>query len=157
MNESDSDPPRRWYEGGLRFECTRSGRCCRAHGRYDRVYLDDGDARALARHLGLSLSELERRYCWFEDGWRLLRFERRACVFLDRRSGECSIYPARPRQCRTWPFWPQNLDRRVWEREIAPFCPGVGRGRLYRADEIERIAAEAGEEEEGCGEPPANG
>ena len=26
------------------------------------------------------------------------------CVFWDRQAG-CTVYPARPAQCRTWPFW----------------------------------------------------
>ena len=26
------------------------------------------------------------------------------CVFWDRKAG-CTVYPARPAQCRTWPFW----------------------------------------------------
>ena len=40
------------------------------------------------------------------------------CVFLkedpERGRKTCSIYPVRPLQCRTWPFWPENLA------EIAP-------------------------------------
>lgn len=39
------------------------------------------------------------------------------CVFLDP-FGKCSIYPVRPIQCRTYPFWPSLLeDRETWESE----------------------------------------
>ena len=42
------------------------------------------------------------------------------CVFLDRTSADgktgCSIYAERPAQCRTWPFWSENLtSRATWE------------------------------------------
>ena len=29
----------------------------------------------------------------------------------------------------------------MWEEEVAPFCPGIGSGRLYSAREIEAIQA----------------
>jgi Fe-S-cluster containining protein len=29
-----------------------------------------------------------------------------ACIFLDRTTNQCQIYPVRPVQCRTYPFWP---------------------------------------------------
>jgi hypothetical protein len=29
----------------------------------------------------------------------------------------------------------------VWEKEVASWCPGAGRGRLYSAEEIEDILA----------------
>jgi hypothetical protein len=28
------------------------------------------------------------------------------------------------------------MDSGVWEREVAAYCPGVGKGRLYTAEEI---------------------
>jgi hypothetical protein len=31
------------------------------------------------------------------------------------------------------------MKKSVWEREIAPFCSGIGKGRLFSADEIEEI------------------
>ena len=31
------------------------------------------------------------------------------------------------------------MNKTVWEREVASYCPGVGKGRLYTADEIEQI------------------
>lgn len=53
------------------------------------------------------------------------------CVFLDRESRPgvalCRVYKARPTQCRTWPFWPENLeDEDAWEdvRRKTP-CPGM--------------------------------
>ncbi len=137
---------RPWYQDGVRFECARSGKCCTAHGAYDRVYLDDDEADAVAALLGITLGELEREHCWFEDDYRLVRFKDRACGFLDGTS--CTIYEARPVQCRTWPFWPSNLAQRTWQKDVASFCPGVGKGRRYSRAEIDAIASQASQAEE---------
>jgi Fe-S-cluster containining protein len=55
------------------------------------------------------------------------------------RRARCRVYPVRPRQCRTWPFWAENLRRHVWYGEVRKRCPGVGKGRRYGAEEIESI------------------
>ncbi len=57
------------------------------------------------------------------------------------KDSRCAVYDARPWQCRTWPFWPENMNETVWEREVASYCPGVGKGRLYSAEEIKLIIA----------------
>ena len=63
------------------------------------------------------------------------------CIFLRydaEGSSLCTVYPVRPMQCRTWPFWPSNLrDIDSWSL-AAVRCPGVNRGPLHRLDEIER-------------------
>jgi Fe-S-cluster containining protein len=42
----------------------------------------------------------------------------------------CSIYSVRPYQCRTWPFWPENLTTpNHWQRSAAR-CPGMAAGGL---------------------------
>jgi Fe-S-cluster containining protein len=63
------------------------------------------------------------------------------CVFLtwdqDGRSG-CSLYAARPGQCRTWPFWAENLvSPEAWEgTRLRTPCPGMGSGPIVSVDEI---------------------
>ena len=45
------------------------------------------------------------------------------CVFFDTESRSCSVYEARPRQCRSWPFWDSNLrTQQLWE-ETKDECP----------------------------------
>jgi Fe-S-cluster containining protein len=57
------------------------------------------------------------------------------CVFWDRKAG-CTVYPVRPRQCRTWPFWESNVATpQTWER-TCNICPGSGKGELISAEEI---------------------
>ena len=58
------------------------------------------------------------------------------CVFWDKTKG-CTVYPHRPRQCQTWPFWRAVVaspDR--WEEE-ARECPGMNHGKLHSAGAIE--------------------
>ena len=137
-----SPPP--WYSEGIRFACTGSGKCCTARGDYEFVFVSRAEERRIAAHLGLSLREFRRRYTKRAGmGERSLRFPRGRCTFL--LGTRCSIYEARPRQCRTWPFWPENMDRGLWEREIATFCPGIGRGRRYTAQEIEAVLEDQGD------------
>ena len=61
------------------------------------------------------------------------------CVFLDRDDqgkALCRIYPVRPTQCRTWPFWPENLNRPSDWHRAAKTCPGIDQGKLYTIDQI---------------------
>lgn len=137
---SEASGAKDWYASGLRFECTRCGACCRTHGEYAYVYLDDAEVDRIADHLGLTPDELVRRHCRQHDGWTYLAIEEPACPFLGADS-RCTIYPVRPKQCATWPFWRENLERETWEGPVRSICPGIGTGRLYDPDEIDRIAA----------------
>lgn len=133
-----------WYGKGLRFSCTQCGNCCRNHGDYTYVYLAEHDVEAIARHLGLSRRRFLERYCSREDGWVTLRMDAPACPFLQE-DNRCGIYPVRPKQCATWPFWEENLERSAWEGPVQECCPGIGRGPLVPAEEVERIARETEE------------
>lgn len=133
-----------WYSNGLRFSCTRCGNCCRNHGAYTFVYLTERDVSAIALHLGLPEETFLERYCQEEDGWVTLRMDTPACPFLGE-GNACAIYPVRPKQCATWPFWKENLRRATWEGEVKADCPGIGQGELHPREEIERVARENAE------------
>ncbi len=45
-----------------------------------------------------------------------------ACIFFDDTLKSCSIYPARPLQCRTFPFWEQYKND---IKEAQKECPGI--------------------------------
>jgi Fe-S-cluster containining protein len=61
------------------------------------------------------------------------------CVLFEPGLG-CRAYEARPRQCRTWPFWARIVaTSAAWEREAAD-CPGMGRGDIIDPEEIERLS-----------------
>jgi len=63
------------------------------------------------------------------------------CVFLtETGNGKgCAVYPVRPNQCRTWPFWNCNLNYPDDWNEAGTVCPGINRGRLYAAEEIRQL------------------
>ncbi len=126
-----------FYKNGIRFGCKGDGKCCVSRGRYGYVYLSFNDRRRLARHFGISTAEFTEKYIEQEDGMYQLKYRDADCPFLA--DNRCSVYESRPWQCRTWPFWPENMDSRVWESEVQSTCPGAGKGRLYTAEEIEEI------------------
>ncbi len=125
---------------GLRFSCQQTGHCCTA--RYDGagyVYLSREDRRRLAAHLGLTVEELVERYCATSFGELHFKNPQRGCLF--RFGHRCGVYAARPTQCRTWPFWPENMSQAAWN-EAARTCPGMGQGRLYSPAEVRRLVGE---------------
>jgi Fe-S-cluster containining protein len=124
-----------WSEG-LRFECQGSGKCCVSHGDYGHVFMTAEDRKRMAKVLGLKTAAFTKKYCEIKDGiWKLKDHESGDCLFL--RDKRCSVYEGRPTQCRTWPFWPEVLEAKTWTTEVAAFCPGVGKGRVWTPEEIE--------------------
>jgi len=125
-----------WYEAGLRFECTRCGNCCTGAPGY--VWVNAEEITAIAAHRGESEDETTQLYTRAVGSRRSLREKANGdCVFFDRSKG-CTIYPVRPRQCRTWPFWESNVvTREAWEH-TCEVCPGSGKGELISAEEITR-------------------
>lgn len=122
------------YAGKLRFECTGCGECCRSRGRKSFVYTALDERRRLAQHLGMRTSAFTRKYCEKSSGFWHLKDPASDCLFLD--GARCTVYAARPSQCRTFPFWQENLDSRGWTAEVKRDCEGIGRGRRYSRDEI---------------------
>lgn len=139
-NCMNTEPP--WWKDGIRFQCQGSGKCCVSRGRYGYVYLTLEDRRRFAKHFGVPTGVFTRRYCEKTDGYfHLKEFKKRAaCLFLDGQA--CSVYEARPTQCRTWPFWPENMKPRSWSRAVKTYCPGVDKGEIVSADRIREILKE---------------
>jgi hypothetical protein len=126
-----------WYHQGLRFQCTQCGNCCT--GAPGVVWVNNQEITEIARLLGVDdIAEFERRYVR-RVGVRksLVEFPNGDCVFLDGRSRRCLVYAARPRQCRTWPFWDSNLRSPDAWRKTCQVCPGSGQGTLYQLESIE--------------------
>ena len=125
-----------WYQDGLRFTCTRCGHCCTGTPGY--VWVTPGELAALAEFLGEPVAAVRAAYTRAAHGHRTLREKENGdCVFYDRGAG-CTVYPARPTQCRTWPFWESTTETpAAWERTEG-VCPGSGQGELIPAEEITR-------------------
>lgn len=135
-------PDSQFIANGLRFECQGSGKCCSSRGEYGFVYLTKFDRQRFAKFMKMTTSAFTKKYCAKHNGiWHLRSDnEKPDCQFLQKK--QCSVYEARPTQCRTWPFWPEVLNAKSWAKEVTGFCPGVGKGKKWSAEEIKKIAEE---------------
>jgi uncharacterized protein len=126
-------------ESGLRFACQPGcTRCCDVQGF---VYLTEADLLRAARFLRLSPAVFEQRYVYRTRHLLRLRKPRGSqCHFLF--PGGCSIHPAKPTQCRLFPFWPELVEsREAWE-QTGQTCPGIGMGPLYQIGTALETSAE---------------
>ena len=132
--DSENDQP--WYLGGLRFRCTQCGDCC--SGAPGFVWVNDEEIHAIADFLGESVEQVTALHTHFAHRGRSLREKNNGeCVFYEKGIG-CTIYPARPGQCRTWPFWDSNIKTPKDWQHTCEICPGSGQGELIPVEEITR-------------------
>lgn len=146
-----------WLRDGLRFGCSACGNCC--SGSPGQIYFKAEEAEAMAAKLGLETDDFYRdcvKRVVPEGGGRggpfLYTLKEKAapegkgrdCVLLDRSTGRglCSVYEARPSQCRSFPFWAGNVESpAAWaEAKAEAPCPGMDDGTLVPAAEIMRLA-----------------
>jgi Fe-S-cluster containining protein len=122
----------------LCFSCTACGDCCSTGNDYY-VYLTGKEADRIRRHLKLSAGWFRRRYLERLDNGELVAASSAdgRCVFLDSNK-QCKVYPVRPLQCRTYPFWPELAgDAKAWRAE-ARRCEGINRGTAVPVERIRR-------------------
>ncbi len=126
-----------WYQDGLRFKCSQCGDCCTGAPGY--VWVNKEEITQLAALVGIDDIETFRDKYVRKVGIResLREYADGACVFFDTEARKCTVYEARPRQCRTWPFWDSNVrDEEAWAR-TCEVCPGSGKGKLYTIEQID--------------------
>ena len=128
---------KKFYENGIKFECQGSSNCCVSRGAYGFVYLSNRDALRIANFLNISNKTFKNKYCDITDGYLHLKeiYKNGNCQFLYKK--KCSIYKSRPTQCRTWPFWAENMNAKKWSKEIINFCPGIGKGNIINFSDIQ--------------------
>jgi len=107
----------------LPFDCTACGKCCKTKGS---VWMTPDETVGAADYLTMDLDAFIATYgsntltnangkTWVE----LTNNDRDACIFLDLDSNQCKIYPVRPVQCSTYPFWPDILEsEQAWNSEV---------------------------------------
>jgi len=124
-----------WYHNGLRFQCTGCGGCCTGAPGY--VWVTNAEIQALAAAVGIGVEQFEGRYVRSVGVRKSLKeFANGDCVFFDNQRRTCAVYEARPRQCRTWPFWDSNIrSPERWE-QVCEYCPGAGKGSVVPLQEI---------------------
>ena len=121
----------------LRFECQPGcTNCCNMEGY---VYLGTGDLEKAAKFTGMSAKAFERKYVYrTRHQMRFRKPPKKQCPFLEEHG--CSIHPAKPTQCRTFPFWPETVEQRAMWKHTARYCPGIGKGPLIQIGTAMEIA-----------------
>jgi Fe-S-cluster containining protein len=120
-----------------RFECMRCNQCCSGQPGY--VWLSQKDLDALSSYLHVSRRAFALDYCTPVNIGLALTLSLKEkknhdCIFLE--SGGCTVYRARPAQCRTYPFWETILENEQSWTEEGRACPGIGRGPAIPAEAI---------------------
>ena len=101
------------------------GHCCTGESGY--IWAKYDEIVNMAAFVNLSVEEfatmylrkVKHRYSLTE---KKLAEDNYACIFFDETKNRCSIYPVRPLQCRTFPFWEQFKHD---EEEVRKECPGI--------------------------------
>ncbi len=125
--------------GNLRFACQPGcTKCCDMEGY---VYLTEEDLKRAAKFVGMSVKAFEAKYVYrTRHQMRFRKPPEKQCSFLQERG--CSIHPAKPTQCRTFPFWPEIVERRSTWLRTGRYCPGIGKGPLVQIGSAMEIAEE---------------
>ncbi|MDR0504052.1 MAG: YkgJ family cysteine cluster protein [Treponema sp.] len=125
-----------FFTDGLRFSCKRCSSCCRFEPGY--VFLCDKDMSQLLTELKMDKNAFIKTYCrWiaFHGGESLSLKEKsnKDCIFWN---DGCTVYHARPLQCRTFPFWESIVASRKSWQNTACECPGINSGETHTGEEI---------------------
>jgi len=100
------------------------GRCC--NGESGNIFVNRDEVEAISRFLRIEASrftaEYLRKVSYQYSLKEIKADDNYACVFFDNKKNGCAIYPVRPDQCRTFPFWDYYKDK---PGELSRECPGV--------------------------------
>ena len=122
---------------GIRFECVPGCiKCCAIPGM---VFVKKAEIPKMAKHFGMEEELFIEKYLarHWADVYNLNFPDTEPCMFLTEKG--CAIYEARPDQCRTFPFWPENMSNASSWKTAKKLCPGIGTGRNYLIEEIREI------------------
>ncbi|MCH9813450.1 MAG: YkgJ family cysteine cluster protein [Epsilonproteobacteria bacterium] len=103
---------------------TCEGNCCIGESGY--IWCTPREIDAMAAYVKLSRQDFMDEYILKVKYKRSLKEkqvgESYHCIFFDKTKNGCQIYPVRPSQCRTFPFWnhfKENIE------EVVQECPGI--------------------------------
>ena len=124
----------------VRFTCQAGCiNCCDQKGY---VYLTEDDVKRAAKFVRMTPADFEAKYIYrTRHEIRFRKPRKKQCSFLEGHG--CSIHPAKPTQCRTFPYWPEILERKQTWNRTAQYCPGIGKGPLIQIG----VAMETAEEQ----------
>ncbi|NDD57942.1 MAG: YkgJ family cysteine cluster protein [Chlamydiae bacterium] len=127
-----------WYKDGLNFKCTQCGACCTGSPGY--VWISDDEIIEMSQFLNLSVESFVRKFTRSIYGRRALLEHPKTydCVFLE--NNTCTLYNTRPKQCRTYPWWPELVaSKEAWLEESGR-CEGINHpdADLVSLEEIQK-------------------
>lgn len=130
----------KWYKNGLKFKCTECGKCCTGAPGY--VWITESEMSAMAAALNISLDLFRKKYVRLKDNRYALIEKKNGsqydCIFL--KDKKCQVYTSRPIQCRTYPWWKENLKTEESWRKAAEDCEGIDEeAPLIPFSEIEKL------------------
>ena len=89
------------------------------------VHLTLEEGRKMARFFKMPFNDFKKKYIKYVlwGGHVLNMSVKGGCIFL--KGGKCEIYPVRPEQCRTFPYWEDIIaDEREW-KYVQSYCKGA--------------------------------
>jgi len=132
-----------FFDAGIRFKCRRCGACCTGDPGVVRV--NEREIADIAAHIGMPVPAVIDAFLYpWENGHSIRETDDGRCLFFE---DGCRIYPVRPLQCRTFPFWFSNLRAETRWNKIYSQCPGIGSGHRYTKNDILGILSRS------CGRP----
>jgi Fe-S-cluster containining protein len=104
---------------------TCEGNCCIGESGY--IWITTSEIDTLSKLLNISVQECFDKYLIkydykFSIKEKQLSKNNYACIFFDLDKKQCSIYEARPKQCRTFPFW-EHFKTNI--KEVIDECPAI--------------------------------
>ncbi len=100
------------------------GKCCTGESGY--IWLTSDEMENIASFLETDIQHFKENYL------RKVRYRYSLkevlidgsyeCIFFNQEHKNCSIYPVRPTQCITFPFWDYFKDH---QEEVEQECPGI--------------------------------
>jgi hypothetical protein len=110
------------------------------------VWFTDEEAVVMAAFIKMDVVAFREHFATVLMGnWSLKELKRDGkydCIFLDRDDqgkALCGIYSVRPKQCRTWPFWSENLTSEKEWQHAKQNCPGMNEGNFFPSDQIRLV------------------
>ena len=118
-------------KNGFRFDFDSSAcqecaaLCCR--GESGKIWVNHLEIENICKFLSINSIDLVQKYLYkINNRYSIkerLRLDDYECVFLtEGEQKSCSIYPVRPQQCQTFPFW--DYYKRS-KNQLLQDCPGV--------------------------------
>lgn len=124
-----------FFDNGIRFECRQCGKCCT--GAPGTIYVGKDEIDKIAEFLQIPVSRFIDKYLYpYKDNHSIFEDNQGCCLFY---KDGCRIYPVRPVQCKTYPFWFENLRSETRWRKVEKECPGIGKGNLFPKEKILEI------------------